>query len=71
MDQSGTSKPQRGRKAVQTVVRKVVPAVLLHWLSKTVAAWMESLVGNDEAASPAHTMLAAIAYLGKVLFGGN
>ncbi|MFI6313229.1 hypothetical protein ACIBEK_24275 [Nocardia fusca] len=71
MDQSGTSKTQRGRKAVETVVRKVVPAVLLHLLSKTVAAWMASLVGDDEAASPAHTMLAAIAHLGEVLFGRN
>ncbi|MGW6332213.1 hypothetical protein [Nocardia rhamnosiphila] len=71
MDQSGTSKPQRGRKAVQAVVRKLVPAVLLHWLSKVVAAWLARSVGNDEAASPVHTMLAAIAYLGKVLFGSN
>ncbi|MGW1737379.1 hypothetical protein ACWCPQ_01065 [Nocardia sp. NPDC001965] len=72
MDQSGTSGNRRGRKAAQTITRKVLPAVLAHALSKMVAAWMANLVEDDEAASPAHTVLTAIVKLWKILLGlGN
>lgn len=69
MNQAVQSKLDRGRKAALTIARKSAP-VLLKCLRVTMTVlWLVNFVGNDDAASPALAMLAAVIHMVKILIG--
>jgi hypothetical protein len=69
MNQAKQSKIQRGRKAAMAIASKSALALYRCLRIATAVLWLGNAVGDDAAASPALTVLAAVINLGKILTG--